>query len=394
METLKDRSHENRRERDKVRRKVLKAMGTVAIVLVVILAGLFIWNSIRTKLYTGYSEVAAFSQAVSGEAAYEYYEGNILRYSRDGIAGIGSDGTDMFNSSYEMSDPMVDTCGSFVAVCDRGKKDVYVYNGSDEGTMLEMPLPVTRIRVASQGVVAVVLEDAKSDIIALYDPYASSDKLLAEVPSNVSDDGYPVDIALSPDAKSLVTVYLSVKDGSRVSNVCFYNFSEVGQDKNRIVGGKTYQDSLCVGAEFIGEDEVCLFLDNGFSVFSNMKKPNEEATHIFDKEIRSSFYDEGYVGFVFPDSGEGMYTMEMYNESGKNILKKSIDYDYEKIYMNGGEVMLFSGTDCRIIRLNGSTKFSTTFDSALRYMIKGKEDEEYYLIDDSEITKVKLTEGK
>jgi len=84
----------------------------------------------------------------------------------------------------------------------------------------------------------------------------------------------------------------------------------------------------------------------------------------------------------------------MYNKSGKNILSKSLDYEYERIYMNGGEVMLFSGTDCRIIRLNGSVKFSTTFDSALKYMLKGKDDEEYYLIDDSEITKVKLTEGR
>lgn len=120
----------------------------------------------------------------------------------------------------------------------QGGKEVYVYNGSDDGTVLEMPLPVTMIKVASQGVVAVVLEDSGSNVVSLYNPYSSDEKLLVEVPSNVSEDGYPIDIALSADAKSLVTVYLAIKEGAQESNICFYNFSEVGQDKNRIVGGK------------------------------------------------------------------------------------------------------------------------------------------------------------
>lgn len=120
--------------------------------------------------------------------------------------GIGSDGTALWNGSYEMANPMVDVCGTYVAVADQGGKEVYVYNGSDDGTVLEMPLPVTMIKVASQGVVAVVLEDSGSNVVSLYNPYSSDEKLLVEVPSNVSEDGYPIDIALSADAKSLVTV--------------------------------------------------------------------------------------------------------------------------------------------------------------------------------------------
>lgn len=70
------------------------------------------------------------------------------------------------------------------------------------------------IKVASQGVVAVVLEDSGSNVVSLYNPYSSDEKLLVEVPSNVSEDGYPIDIALSADAKSLVTVYLAIKGRS------------------------------------------------------------------------------------------------------------------------------------------------------------------------------------
>lgn len=81
-----------------------------------------IWNGIRTKQYTGYTEVESFARADSNNVEYKYYEGNLLKYSRDGAMGIGSDGTALWNGSYEMANPMVDVCGTYVAVADQGRK--------------------------------------------------------------------------------------------------------------------------------------------------------------------------------------------------------------------------------------------------------------------------------
>ncbi len=394
METLNDRSNEYRLERQKVRKRILFVIGIVLAAAAVGFIFFLVWNGIRTKTYTGYTETASFERTDSNSVQYEYYGGNLLKYSRDGASAVNSEGEVLWNGSYEMSTPMVDTCGQYVAIAEQGGKEVYIYNGSDEGTVIETPLPVSMLRVASQGVVAVVLEDSKSDVISLYDPYSSSDKLLVEVPSNVSEDGYPVDIAFSPDAKSLVTVYLAVSGGDPVSNVCFYNFSEVGQDKNRIVGGKTYSDSLAVGAEFIGDDDVCVFLDNGFSLFSNMKQPAESTTQVFDKEIIGSLFDNSHVGFLFAGNGEEMSRqIVLYNRSGDKILDKEIDYSYNDAKMVDGEVIFTSDTGCRILRANGSEKLNCTFDSQVQYFIKGRGKNSYYVIDDTKISYVKLNEG-
>lgn len=394
MDTLRDRSNENRLEKEKGRRKVLAVIASAAAVAVCIFIVYLIWNGVRTKQYTGYTEVDSFARADSNNVEYMYYESGLLKYSRDGAAGIGSDGTALWNGSYEMGNPMVDTCGTYVAVADQGGKEVYVYNGSDDGTVLEMPLPVTMVKVASQGVIAVVLEDSSSNVVALYDPYSSDEKLLVEVPSNVSEDGYPVDIALSADAKSLVTVYLAIRDGVQESNICFYNFSEVGQDKNRIVGGKTYKDSFAIGAEFVGNNSVCIFLDNGFSLFSNMKKPEEAASETFEKEIVSSVYDDGYVGFLFAESEEdASHSLKLYNSSGKTVLEKTVNCEYNKVYMNKGEIIFLSDMSCMILRVNGSEKLNCQFDSPVQYVFRANGKELYYFIDDATITKAKLTEG-
>lgn len=365
----------------------------VAAVIAICLIALLAWNLIRTKTYSGYTETATFEREDSNSVKYEYYGGNLLKYSRDGASAVDSKGDVLWNGSYEISTPIADTCGQYVAIAEQGGKEVYIYNGADEGTVIETPLPITMLRVAAQGVVAVALEDSGSDVIALYDPYSDSDKLLAEVPSNISDDGYPVDIAFSPDAKSLITIYLSVSGADPVSNVCFYNFSEVGQDKNMIVGGKTYEDSLAVKAEFIGDDDVCIFLDNGFSLFTNMKQPAETTTQIFDKEITGSIYDKNYVGFTFSGEGEEMlHHLVLYNKSGKLVLDEPLDFDYNSMEMVDGEIIFTSNTGCTILRANGSKKLECTFDSQVQYFIKGKGKNSYYMIDDTRISYVKLKE--
>ncbi len=392
METLNDRSNEYLLKRQKRKKRVLLIIGSVIAAAVICLIAFLIWNLVRTKTYKGYKEITSFERTDSNSVQYEYYGGNLLKYSRDGASAVNSKGETLWNGSYEISTPITDICGQYVAIAEQGGKEVYIYNGSDEGTVIEMPLPVTMLRVASQGVVAVVLEDEGSDVIALYDPYSDSDKLIVEAPSNISDDGYPVDIALSPDANSLAAVYLAVSGGDPVSNVCFYNFSEVGQDKNMIVGGKKYEDSLAVSVEFIGDDDVCVFLDNGFTLFSNMKKPAETIDQKFDKEITGSVFDDSHVGFMFSGDGEEMsHHLLLYDKSGEVVLDKQVDYSYNKMEMENGEIIFTSDTGCVILRANGSEKLNCTFDSKAQYFIKGKGKDSYYMINDSKISYVKLS---
>ena len=394
MGTINQRSGEYRLAREKARKRIITIITAVIIIALVIYIVWFVWDGIRNKEYHGYTVESSFERVDSNSVTYMSYDGNLLKYSRDGAAALDSEGNALWNGSFEMNNPIIDRCGTYVAIADAGGKEIYVYSGSDSGTKIDVPLPIQTIRVASQGVVAAVLEDSSSNTINLYDPYSNTDKLLVEVPTNVTTDGCPVDIALSPDGNSLVTSYLSITGGAAESNVCFYNFSEVGQDKNRIVGGKTYSESLAVKLEYIDDDTVCVLLDNGFTLFNNMKQPVPVASEEFDREIKSVVKDDGNIGFIFTQNDdEGQYNMKIYNESGNTVLDTNIDYQYDRVYMEDDEVTFLSDMGCTIMKLNGVCKFQKDFDKSVHYMFKVDKDS-YYMIDDDMINLVKLTEDE
>lgn len=393
MASLNDISKEVRLEKQKRKRKIVILAGSIILVIAVIVTALYIAEAVRTKTYTSYDVVNTYERADSNTVRYEYYEGDLLKYSRDGASGIDEDGNALWNGSYDLQEPVVDACDKYVAIADMGGKEVYVYNGSDAGTSFAVPYPVADIKIGKQGVVAVVLEDESSNVIQLYNPYAQTDTLLAEIPTNVSEDGYPVDIALSPDGQSIVTTYLSLSGGSEQSNVCFYNFSEVGQDKNRLVGGSPYKDSFVTKLEFCGEDSVCVFLNNGFAIYSNMKQPVLVYEEYFDEEIISVVNSDSYVGFVFNAAGEeGLKTFRLFNMKGEKVLEKEISYEYDNISIHGEDIIFYNDMNCGIMRTDGSEKFHYTFDSEIDYFIKADGNSQYYLIDSDNISKIKLTE--
>ena len=157
---------------------------------------------------------------------YRSFESGILRYGRDGASAISDKGQTVWNGSYDMATPKADTCGSSVVIADIGEKSLYVYKGSeDKGASFRVDYPIVQACVSEQGIVAVLTEDISSNTIYLYDLFTDSDKLLAEIPTNV-DDGYPVSLDIAPDGSSIVVSYLCVTTGIAQSRVAFYNFSD------------------------------------------------------------------------------------------------------------------------------------------------------------------------
>ena len=50
--------------------------------------------------------------------------------------------------------------------------------------------------------------------------------------------------------------------------------------------------------------------------------------------------------------------------------------------------------NCTVLRIDGSEKFSYTFDAGIEYFIKASGKNNYFIIDDTHVKKVKLTEDK
>ncbi len=361
----------------------------ISVMLVVIVFAIVVYRY-SNRCFTGYNVMSETKRNDSNTAKYISYNGNLLKYSRDGASALNAAGEVIWTGGYEMERPQVDICGDYVVIADIGGKDLYVYNGSDSGTKMEMALPIEKVRVASQGVVAVLMKEEESDVINIYNPYSSADPLLVEVPTNISDDGYPMDFDISADGYSLVTSNLAVANGAIDNKVSFYNFTDVGQDKNRLVGGKKLGESMIANIAFLTDDKVAIFYQNGFSIYKDMKQPEEICKQTFKNEIKSVAYNESNIAVVESKNGE-KNPLHIYDLSGHESLSTDIDYEYDSLSLYDGELIFSSNQKCNVLRINGREKFDFTFDRRVEFFLPSLGNSKYFLIDDNTIEQIKLS---
>lgn len=385
-----EKDFEDDRNKKKRRRLRVLAISIGAALIIGIAAIVIVSYYYVNRSFSGYDVVSEINRADSNNVTYRSFQNNLLKYSRDGISLLDGNGKTLWNGGYEMENPQVDICGEYVAVADIGAKKFYVYNGKDSGVDMEMPFPIGRLKVAANGKVAVLLHDEDSDVINIYDPYNTVEPLKVEVPTNVTDNGYPLDFDISPDGDSLVAAYM-LASGGMETKVCFYNFTEVGQDQNTLVGGKSFEKNMISCIKFIAEDEVAICYENGFSFFENMKKPEMAFEKTFDKEIKSLGYDEDHILVITGNAGstEDQFA-HLFSFRGKEEMTEKIGFKYIDIMMVDQEIIFTDDQSCHILRKNGKEKFFFDFGKKYEYFFPAKRDNQYFLLDETTIKKIKI----
>lgn len=372
-----------------------RTRGMIILVALILVVGIGILMVVsyyyNNRCFNSYRVENSIARGDSNSAVYRYFRGDLLKYSRNGISALTNTGKSLWNGGYEMKQPQVDVCGEYVVVADAAGKQFYVYNGKDEGTEIETALPLKRAKVSAQGTVAALVQDSDSNILNLYNPYSSTDSLLVEIPTNVDEEGYPLDFDISPDGSSIAAAYMTVSGVTIDNKVSFYNFTAVGQDKNTLVGGKSFGEKMISGIEFLGEDEVAVFHENGFSVFAKMKQPEILFEKEFEDTIRSIAYDESHIAVVTGNLAEGeKQVLHVYSKRGREVMSRNISYEYADMKIYGEEIIFSASHHCNIIRINGHDKLDCEFEDGADAIFPTGNGSIYTMIDADSIVKIKL----
>ena len=390
MENLSQRNQGKRLEQEKRKHKMSMAFTVTLCTIAAIALFAYIINSIINKEYHSYKVITSNKRQDSNSVKYQSYQGIILKYSRDGASGITPGGEILWNGSYELNNPVAKTCGDYVIIGDVGGKEAYVYNSANSGVLLEETLPITQVDVAKQGVAAVVVEDKNSNEIHIYNPFNSEKSLLFTIPTNIKEDGYPVDISLSEDGKKLVTSFLGVNNGVMQTKVTFYNLGEVGKTKvNFVVGGLDMGQELCPNIDFINNEMVCIYGEQGFMLYSMQEIPDEVYKETFKNPIKSVMSNDKYIGFILDNN-----MLLIYDLTGKKVLEKEIDVKYDDVYFSKNEIVFTADLSCIMMRFNGEIKWEYTFNKNIAYLLPTKEKNQYAIIDDTNIEQDKLSEER
>ena len=331
-----------------------------------LVVGAFIlYTNFQNKEYLTFEVSWEKEIAEGGASVYTAYGSNVLKYNQDGASYINSAGEVVWNEAYEMRAPMAAVNGSYAAIADREGRSIYIFDENGCQGQVSTTLPVTGITVAGQGMVAVLLEEDEVCYINFFD--RAGGKLDIEVKMWMNSQGYPVAFALSPSGTQMMLSCIYADAGSMQNKLAFLNFSEVGEElQDRTAGGFELGGTVAPQVVFMGDTRACAFLDNGLAFFSmqqlSPKTPllPEPGTRVtYAEEIRSVFYDNTRIGVVTVGrNGDTPYQLYLYDSSGRLLLDKGIDFDYETVQVCNYGVCLYNRSECRIYSFNGQLKYA------------------------------------
>lgn len=355
---------------DKLRKHKWKKIRRYAIIIGIIIAvTLFVLIYINNRTY---SECEVESEIMKGDTTkcmfYEYGKG-FLRYSNDGLAYIeGSDS--IWNQAFEMKTPMIDICKDYVAFGEQNTNEVYIYNTEGLVGKVKTSYPVINIAVAGNGIVAAITEEENANHIEIID---TDGTILVTGQTVLSGDGCPIDLSLSEDATKLVVSYLYLNGGQAQTKVVFYNYSEVGKNEvDRIVGGfNQYKTCVVPRVEFITNDIAVAFGDNIYTIYADKQKPSiiHEEDEI-NREIKSIFYSEEYIGFIF-ETGEidTPYELQIINTSGDVLYEGTLEIDYRNIKFDGDNVIMYDQDTFIVMSVKGKIRYKGTTGAQINQII-------------------------
>lgn len=348
---------------------------TAILFLILFVSGTFLFFHTGSRYFTAEH---VERRDINGTRYMEF--GNyFLKYSPDGASCVDSHSKVRWSTTFTMQVPVADVCGTTAVVAEQQGTQVYVFDSKGLKGQFQTLLPIEKVRVARQGVVGVVLDDEEVTWINLYEP---SGEMIAENRTSISDSGYPVDIALSPDGMKLGVSFVQIMEGQVDTDVVFYNFDSVGQTQaNNKVSEMNCGDVMAPRIVFGDNGKAVAFRTDGFTVFSGRQAPKEKKTIKFEQEILSVFYDDIRFGFVFASAeSEHKYQMQVYNMNGKKLMQKYFDLDYDSISFKKDKIVMFNEQEFAVYKLNGQKQFEGMYRKPIQDIMDVRGFRKYMII--------------
>ena len=311
----------------------------------------------------------------SGFVKFAYFGENMIKYTKDGATYINASGKNVWTQSYEMKTPIISVNGDYVIIADQQGNDIYICNTEGCTGVAKTQLPITKAAVSAKGVTAAVVEDSTASYIFYFKK--DGENLGINIKMLLSGDGYPVDLALSPDGKQIVMSVMYMDNGALKNKVVFYDFSEIGKNvNNRFIGGfeEEFNDKMVARVRYLNDDTVCAFSDKGLTLISvkDVIPDTNVSSSPVEEEIESICYSEKYAAVVVDNPSGNPYRMDVYTTDGKQAASFEFDYPYSSVKIDGDRVILYNEESCAVYNLDGHKKFEGRFDFAVSCVRAGK----------------------
>ncbi len=372
----------SRHKRNAVKRTIITAVAVVAAIAAV---GFYM----EKRSYHNYKIVQSSEQEDVISTSYVEMDGDILRYSPDGVSLVSDKMNTLWSETYQMQNPMADVNGTRAVIADKDGTEMEIYDKSGKTGSVTTSYSIIKARVSKSGMVAAILDGGDDTWINFY---STDGSLIAENQTKVDDPGYPLDVAVSDDGVVMMVTYQFVEGSDTTSYVAFYNFGDVGQNEDdRIVSGYKYEGVVVPQIQYLDNNQSVALKDNGFTLYQGSQIPKEVKTVKVDQEIVSTFFDNDMIGLVFKnDSKDKQYTMEVYTTDGKLKFQQDFNIPYTTIKLSGGNILMYNSSQMCVMNSRGVQKYMGSVDGTIKDFFKIGWNR-YLLVLDSGVDVIKLS---
>ena len=372
----------SRHKRNAVKRTIITAVAVVAAIAAV---GFYM----EKRSYHNYKIVQSSEQEDVISTSYVEMDGDILRYSPDGVSLVSDKMNTLWSETYQMQNPMADVNGTRAVIADKDGTEMEIYDKSGKTGSVTTSYSIIKARVSKSGMVAAILDGGDDTWINFY---STDGSLIAENQTKVDDPGYPLNVAVSDDGVVMMVTYQFVEGSDTTSYVAFYNFGDVGQNEDdRIVSGYKYEGVVVPQIQYLDNNQSVALKDNGFTLYQGSQIPKEVKTVKVDQEIVSTFFDNDMIGLVFKnDSKDKQYTMEVYTTDGKLKFQQDFNIPYTTIKLSGGNILMYNSSQMCVMNSRGVQKYMGSVDGTIKDFFKIGWNR-YLLVLDSGVDVIKLS---
>ena len=372
----------SRHKRNAVKRTIITAVAVVAAIAAV---GFYM----EKRSYHNYKIVQSSEQEDVISTSYVEMDGDILRYSPDGVSLVSDKMNTLWSETYQMQNPMADVNGTRAVIADKDGTELEIYDKSGKTGSVTTSYSIIKARVSKSGMVAAILDGGDDTWINFY---STDGSLIAENQTKVDDPGYPLDVAVSDDGVVMMVTYQFVEGSDTTSYVAFYNFGDVGQNEDdRIVSGYKYEGVVVPQIQYLDNNQSVALKDNGFTLYQGSQIPKEVKNVEVDQEIVSTFFDNDMIGLVFKnDSKDKQYTMEVYTTDGKLKFQQDFNIPYTTIKLSGGNILMYNSSQMCVMNSRGVQKYMGSVDGTIKDFFKIGWNR-YLLVLDSGVDVIKLS---
>jgi predicted lipoprotein with Yx(FWY)xxD motif len=381
---------EERSERKKKRRRIIWVV--ILIIALAAVLGVF--------LFRRYFKFSSFETSWSKDlnrgsfAGYKRLGNNLLKFSRDGATCYSEKGEELWTASYEMKNPAAAVNGKFAVIADQQGTTLQIFSEDGKTGTATTNLPIVKAAVSSTGVTAVTETDQSGNYITFFKKDGTA--LDITIKMKISGDGFPVDIALSPDGNRLMVSNEYIDGQDLKGRVLFYDFSEIGKNiPNRLVGAfiDSFSKSLVARVVYLNPTYSFAVADTGIYFFSskNLASPTLIKEITESDEIQTVFYSEDYAGLILKNTASSSrYRLEIYKADGTAVFKKEFNTPYTGADIDDGYVFVYGSGNLTIYNMAGTEKFSGEIDPQVSAVTRGSAPNEFILAGSTFLRSIRL----